>query len=133
MERVTKGRFKSFIKERMPMASVCILVYRFVAFTGGTYDGVSPDRMNNDRIIPMRAVMWDAAQEDVLTSSGLVVKGDLKTLTVADIVFYQNKALNLSQGDLMKYNGRFFYAKGMPRKTTAYGGRLMTETLWGCK
>jgi hypothetical protein len=131
MERITKGRFKEHLKDKFQTFSVAILVYRFVSFSGGTYDGVSPHR--TDKIIPMRARMWNVTQDDTLTSAGLVVKGDLKTLTIPDIVFYQNKALNLSQGDLLIYNGRQFYVKGMPKRTTAYGGRMMTETLWGCK
>jgi hypothetical protein len=133
MERVTKGRIKAHFKERLPGISVGILVYRFVKFTGGTYDGVSPDRMTNDRIIPMRARMWAIDQEDALTTAGLVVKGNVQTLTIPEIVGYQNKALNLSQGDLMIYNSRQFYCLGMPKKITAYGGRMWTWTKWGCK
>lgn len=130
MERTLKANFKSFLKEAMPGFSVCIVVHRFQSFTGGTLDGVSPDRKNNDLNIPMRARVYQITQQDVLDSAGYLQVGDVKTITISDIVGFDNNPLNVKQGDFMTYDGMDYAVKGKPKKTQVGGGRIFTETLW---
>lgn len=127
MERGFFSSIKSAMKEAMLGFSVSVTVLRYDSYTGGGYDGTNPHRV--DRQIPMRAKVWSMSQVDHLNQDGFMQVGDLKTLTVPDIIGFDDSATNVKQGDMMVYDGFKYLVKGKPAKTTV-GGRVYTEALW---